>query len=398
MARHSRHRGSTVWHFSIAQACCFAVDKESGSPRSRKMVIAGWTVVPNRPHGWDGRWQAGCCRIILVFLGFAGLTVIAGQLDAQERNQGATPEPGTIVGTVTDVNGNGVDGATVVLQGPAALNMFTVTTNEDGFFEIHGVRAAIPYLVTVRAKGFVDWNSPVVTLKPGQWYLLTGIKLQIQEVHTTVTVSPQTMEQIAVQQVKTEELQRGFGIIPNFLEVYDPHPAPLTWKLKFHLAFRIARDPVTITGASLLAGANEIGGRPRYSDGIKGFAERFGASYGNQFTDTMIGDALLPSLFHQDPRYFYQGTGTTKSRLLHAISNVFVTRGDNGRPEANYSLLGGDLASAAIANAYYPNSDRGIGVVFENFAINVGVHVSGRLLQEFVFRAPTQQASQKQKP
>ena len=33
----------------------------------------------------------------------------------------------------------------------------------------------------------------------------------------------------------------------------------------------------------------------------------------------MIGGAILPSLLHQDPRYFYQGSGTKKSRALHAL-------------------------------------------------------------------------------
>jgi len=83
----------------------------------------------------------------------------------------------------------------------------------------------------------------------------------------------------------------------------------------------------------------------------------------------MIGGAILPSLLHQDPRYFYQGTGTTKSRVLHAVSFPFICRGDNGRLQPNYSTIGGDLGSAAIANAYYPASNRGLGLFFGNFLI-----------------------------
>jgi hypothetical protein len=305
---------------------------------------------------------------------------------AQEQTGGR--ELGGIVGTVTDINGNAVGGARVVLQGPIASDRQTVEANEEGLFEIHGVEPGIPYRVTVSAKGFEDWTSSTITLAAGQYEILNGIKLRIQEVRTTVTVSLQTQEEIAVQEVKTGELQRGFGIIPNFLEVYTPNPVPLTWKLKFKLAFKLARDPVTVTGAGLLAGADEVSGTPKYADGLQGFAERFGASYANQFTDTMIGDGLLPSVLHQDPRYFYQGTGTKKSRVLHVISSVFVTKGDSGGMEPNYSLLGGALASAAIANTYYPNPNRGVGLIFENFGINVAAHMSGRLLQEFVFRPP----------
>src|SRR4029077_701933 len=100
----------------------------------------------------------------------------------------------------------------------------------------------------------------------------------------------------------------------------------------------------------------------------------------------MIGGAILPSLLHQDPRYFYQGTGTKKSRGLHAISALIIIKGDNGHWQLNYSNLGGDLASAAISNGYYPESKRGAGLVFQNFAITTATHICVRLLQEFVFR------------
>jgi len=77
----------------------------------------------------------------------------------------------------------------------------------------------------------------------------------------------------------------------------------------------------------------------------------------------MIGGAILPALLHQDPRYFYQGTGSNKSRALHALVAPLVCRGDNGRLQTNYSSVGGDLASAALSNAYYPPSNRGAGLV-----------------------------------
>jgi Carboxypeptidase regulatory-like domain len=307
------------------------------------------------------------------------------------------PQLGSIVGTVIDVNGDPVSGATVILQGPGLSDQRTVGTNDNGFFEIHDVEPGIPYRVTISATGFADWTSSVVVLTPDQYEIVTDIKLRIREVRTTVTVSPKSSEEIATEQVKIQEMQRGFGIVPNFLAVYYPNPEPLTRKLKFDLAFKFVRDPITVAGAGVVAGAEQAAGTPDYADGIKGFAQRFGASYANQFTNTMIGDAILPSLLHQDPRYFYQGSGTTKSRVLHAISNIVITRGDNGHPQPNYSLLGGDLASAAISNAYYPKSNRGVGLVFQNFAINTAVHMSGRLLQEFVYR-PSNRASQPQGP
>ena len=78
----------------------------------------------------------------------------------------------------------------------------------------------------------------------------------------------------------------------------------------------------------------------------------------------MIGGAVLPSLLHQDPRYFYQGTGTGKSRMMHALANPFICKGDNGRTQFNYSGIGGNLIAASLANLYYPPSNRGAGLVF----------------------------------
>jgi len=311
----------------------------------------------------------------------------------QDGNTG--PQLGSIVGTVTDVNGDPVSDATVILQGPAVSDQLAATTNDNGFFEIHEVEPGVPYRVTISATGFADWTSSVIILTPGQYEIVKDIKLRIRELRTTVTVRPKSSEEIATEQVKMAEMQRGLGIVPNFLEVYNPNPEPLTRKLKFDLAFRVVIDPITVAGAAVVAGAGQAAGPPNDGHGIKGFAERFGASYANQFTDTMIGDAILPSLLHQDPRYFYQGSGTKKSRILHAISNVVITKGDNGRPQPNYSLLGGGLASAAISTGYYPESNRGAGQVFQDFAINVAVHVTGRLLQEFVYR-PSNRASQPQ--
>jgi hypothetical protein len=305
-----------------------------------------------------------------------------------ENSSRGTPgsESGTIQGTVTDINDNPVAGATIGLHDTEPSHVRTAMSNDAGFFEIGDLEPGILYHVTVSARGLALWESPVFVLKPGQREVLDVSKLQIEEVQTAITVTPESSDEVAVQQVKVEETQRGFGIIPNFFAVYDPNPAPLSANLKFRLAFRAIRDPFTAVGVAAIAGAGQASRSPAYVQGAKGFGERFGASYANQFTAIMIGGAILPSLLHQDPRYFYQGSGTKKSRALHALSNLFVTKGDNGRTEPNFSSLGGDLASAAISNAYYPEANKGARLVFENFAINTAVHAGVRLLQEFVFR------------
>src|SRR5947199_8697968 len=175
---------------------------------------------------------------------------------------------------------------------------------------------------------------------------------------STVAVHSYTQE-VAIEQVTIEEQRRVLSIFRNFYVVYDHDAGPLTTKLKFQLAFQTSTDPVTVIGVVVLAGINQSGDTPNYPQGLKGYGERYGAVATDGLSDIMIGGAILPSLLHQDPRYFFQGTGTNKSRAFHAIFHPFICRGDNGHMQPNYSSIGGDLASAALSNPYYPPSNRG---------------------------------------
>lgn len=301
------------------------------------------------------------------------------------------PQPGIIVGTVVDVNNDPIPGATVLLQGPTLKGAVTVAANENGFFEFKDLDPEEPYQITINAEGFANWTSSDVTLSPGQYVILSVPKLRVATALTTVTVGLST-EEIATEQVRLEEQQRVFGFIPNFYVSYDQNAAPLTTKLKFQLAAKVIFDPITFVGVGIDAGAEQAGNRLNYPQGAKGYAERYGAIYTDGFTDIMIGGAILPSLLHQDPRYFYQGTGTTKSRVVHAVTSPFVCKGDNGKWQPNYSTMGGDLASAAISNSYYPASNRGVGLVFGNFLIGTGQRAAADLAQEFLLRRLTPKA------
>jgi len=103
-----------------------------------------------------------------------------------------------------------------------------------------------------------------LVLNPGQYVILTDSKLHIAEATTTVSVVYRP-EEVATEQVKIEETQRVFGIIPNFYVVYDPNPAPLTTRLKFHLALKTSTDVVTVLGVGVLAGINQAGRLPTTS-------------------------------------------------------------------------------------------------------------------------------------
>jgi Carboxypeptidase regulatory-like domain len=291
---------------------------------------------------------------------------------------------GQIMGTVTDVNGDPVIGATVVLKGPDPNDRRSIVAPENGFFQFEDVKPGVKYEIDISAAGFADWTSPIVALAPGQFDLLGGIELRLAAQLTTVRVVYNPVE-IATEQINAEEKQRVLGIVPNFYVSYEgDDAAPLTTKMKFQLALKVSYDPVTIGGVALMAGIRQATDSPNYPQGAKGYGERFGATAADGFTDIMIGGAILPSLLHQDPRYFYQGTGSTRSRLRHAILSPFICKGDNGKWQPNYSSVGGDLASSALSNLYFPKSNRGAGLVFSQFAIGTAERVVASVAQEFV--------------
>ena len=311
---------------------------------------------------------------------------MAAPLAAQDINA-PMPQTGHITGTVSDVNNDVLSGATVVLEGPSLKDPRKVLSDDNGLFEFVQLDPG-PYHITITAEEFADWSSPDLILSPGQYLILPASKLLIAKAVTAVNVSDSSVE-VATEQVTVEETQRVFGIIPNFYVVYEPNPAPLTTKLKFQLALKTSSDAATVVGIGVLAGINQAGDTPDYVQGAKGYAQRYGAAAADGFSDIMIGGAILPSLLHQDPRYYYQGTGSNKSRAFHALSSPFVCKGDNGKLQPNYSSIGGDLGSAALSNTYYPESNRGAGLVFQNFLITTGERMLSTVLQEFVLHRLT---------
>ena len=303
------------------------------------------------------------------------------------------PQSASIIGTITDVRNDAIPDAVVTLQGPAPVDHAAAQSSSLGRFAFPNLRPAVSYLVSVTAQGFAPWTSPALILQPGQQLNLGNIRLNIAVVQTTVTAM--TSEQIATQQVHAEEQQRLIGVFPNFYVTYSNHPEPLTAKLKFRLALRSTIDPVNILATAAFAGFNQAGDTPDYQQGALGYAQRFGAGYADGFTNTMVGGAILPSLLHQDPRYFYKGTGSIKSRILHAAAFSILCKGDNGRWQPNYSSIGGDLASGALSNLYYPPSNRGASLVFVNALLGMGGRAANDLAQEFVFKKFT---TRKHKP
>ncbi|MGA2644478.1 MAG: carboxypeptidase-like regulatory domain-containing protein [Candidatus Sulfotelmatobacter sp.] len=293
--------------------------------------------------------------------------------------------PGIISGIVTDKAGDLAVGAKVQLTGEAQTPSQELMSGDNGEFSFTNVPPG-PFHLTITARGF-DTQQFSGELNPGQAYLVPAIKLALAAAVTEVKVRG-SAEEVAEAEVKQELQQRVFGFIPNFYVAYSPDPPPLFPKQKFELAWRSVIDPVTLLGVGFLAGVEQASDRfGGYGQGAAGYGRRFGAAYGDVIAGTFIGSAILPSLLHQDPRYFYLGTGSTKSRLMHALVSSVVARNDNTKQwEPNYSGIIGSFAAGAVTYAYYPASDRGAGLFVENSLIGIGATSVADIIQEFVLR------------
>jgi Carboxypeptidase regulatory-like domain len=323
--------------------------------------------------------------------------------DPQRRQDSATVQQqaehrvGSISGKVVDQSGTSIAGAVVKLTREGQPSGLEVTSDEEGLFAFSHA-APGPFQLTISSPGLAS-HELSGTLQPGEAYVTPLIMLviptQVTEVH--VGLPP---EELAEVQIKEEEKQRVLGVIPNYYVTYEPNAAPITTKHKFGLAWKSASDPVTLVGVGVLAGIGQAGDRwGAYGQGAQGYAKRYGASYANVFASTFIGGAVMPSILKQDPRYFYKGSGSKRSRILYAAASSVICKGDNGRWQPNYSNVIGSFAGAGLQAAYLPANDRrGSGFILSSALIRLGETSLAGVLQEFVFskltKHPRRAASQ----
>ena len=202
---------------------------------------------------------------------------------------------------------------------------------------------------------------------------------------TDAATAAKAREQLAEEQLKAQKKQRVLGLLPNFNTSYDAQAVSLTRKQKFQLAWASTTDPMQFGVAAILAGVGQAKDSDyEYGGGIGGYSKRFGANYADTFIGNMIGNAVLPSLLHQDPRYFRLGYGPKTHRILYALATNVICKHDvTGKWEPNYSNVLGNLIGGGISNLYYPADERGVGNTLEN-ALTVTLEGGvGSALQEF---------------
>lgn len=294
----------------------------------------------------------------------------------------------SISGTILDANGATLSGARLILTASDGTGEHTQLSGSNGEFTF-GELTAGTYKLTIASPGMESFVSSDIVLRAGERQELRQISLAVAGATTEVDVVIKQTD-LAQEQIKAAEHQRVLGILPNFYSSYIWDAAPLNAPQKFSLAFHSITDPVEFVGTGIVAGAEQANDTfSGYGQGAKGYAKRYGAAYADDAIGKMIGSAILPSWLHQDPRYFYKGSGSVRSRMSYAISRAVVTRGDDGHAQPNYSRVLGSFAAGGLANLYYPAGDRGLGLTLGNALVGTAGNAIDNLIREFLLRKLT---------
>jgi len=338
----------------------------------------------------SGLLQPLCLTAALLVCGLASRSFAqqASSLPAQPQTQPDAPALASVSGTVVDPAGSVVPGAHLVLVCQKDATERSLVAGSNGEFAFSQLPPG-PCRLKVSAPGFGSFLSSDIAVHAGDVSILPDVHLPLSSDATSVQVYADR-DQIAEEQVRLAVDQRVMGVLPNFYSSYDWHAPSLGAKQKFELALHAVTDPVVFAGYGFVAGVEQANnGFPGYGQGAQGFGKRYGAAMANDTIGRMMGSAILPSLLRQDPRYFFRGTGTVRSRALYAISAAVICRGDNGRWQPNYSHVLGSLAAGGLSNLYYPSGERGASLTVLNTLVGTAGNAANNLVREFLLRRLT---------
>jgi hypothetical protein len=222
----------------------------------------------------------------------------------------------------------------------------------------------------VAAQQLPDAPQPQLAMAAGQ---SPGEDQSTQQAPAT-SPAPQSSSssQTGAAQSDAQKSQRVMGVMATFNTTSNRNAAPLSSGQKFKLFFKSSTDPWPFLLAGVVSGIGQADDSySEWGQGAQGYAKRYGAAYSDAFIGNFFGNAVLPSIWHEDPRYFQKGTGSATNRFLWAAASTVWCRRDNGKWGPNYANVVGNLMGAAVARAYYPASERTV-----SDTINDGLTVS----------------------
>ena len=178
--------------------------------------------------------------------------------------------------------------------------------------------------------------------------------------------------------------KRAYGVLPNYRTAEEGNPfKPITSKQKMTISYKDTVDGPIFGISAVFAGLYQLQNQnPSFGQGMKGYAKRFGYSYVDQAMGNFLTEGILPSVFHDDPRYFRRGKGAVSSRTGYALTRIFLTKSDKGNWRFNSSEFLGNAVAVAVSNAYYPDT-RTVSDNTNKLAIQLGTDAISNVLKEF---------------
>jgi hypothetical protein len=197
------------------------------------------------------------------------------------------------------------------------------------------------------------------------------------------TATPQQDSSAAASTVPEQD-KHIFGVLPNYRTTEGSIPfKPITTKQKFTIATKDTLDFPSYGLAGFFAGVSQFNNsNPSFGQGLRGYAHRYITGVADQDMGNFMTEAIMPSLLHEDPRYFRKAHGSFKSRLGYAATRVLITRTDSGGSRFNFSEFVGNGTVASIGNAYYPDS-RGFSPTMQRMFTQIGTDAISGVLKEF---------------
>ena len=336
------------------------------------------------------------CRKVLLGLVFA-VALFAGWRPVRAQNFANLPDApsalqdagpaqgsGAISGVVSDIAGALVPNASIKLQDKAHTTLRETTSDAAGSFTFAKLPPGI-YTVLISAKGLETFLSEPVTLKANVRFELPVISLPVAATNTSVDVAANSVE-VADMELHVETEQRVLAVFPNYYTSFVFNAAPLNTRQKFRLSLKATLDPVAFITPAIVAAFEQADDTyPGWSTDTAGYFKRYWADFGDAFVGRNLGSGLFPTIFKQDPRYFYMGPSQPlKRRLWHAISAGIIARGDNGHLQPNYSHILGNASAGALSSVYHPASNSAQSLAADDALFGIGGTAVQCLLREFI--------------
>ena len=186
--------------------------------------------------------------------------------------------------------------------------------------------------------------------------------------------------------LERQQPKRILGFMPNFRSVSSgAKPHPLGWKYNFSVATHQATDYSSFIFLGLTSlTAEGMNMHSALGKGVGGFYAYTWRGFLDKSDNTYLSAWLLPSLLHEDTRFYALGAGhSVPVRALYVISRQAAAKTYGGRQTPNFAGLGGKVLTQVVSRLYYPPSATNFAVLASKFGYSVMRDVIFSSIREF---------------